>query len=69
LVKISGCDLLLPTCTLPKLRLERLEARTPGAGAAVAVPARVTARFVLEASLTKPIFPLLVPAVVGSTKL
>ena len=62
---LNTCDLvlLLPTCTLPKLKLVGLALRVPGA---VAVPESETVKLGLEALLVMVRLPLGVPAVVGA---
>ena len=62
---LSTCDfvLLLPTCTLPKLRLVGFALRVP---AAVAVPERETVKVGLDALLVMVRLPVGVPAVVGA---
>ena len=62
---LSTCDfvLLLPTCTLPKVKLVGLALRVPGA---VAVPESETLKLGLEALLVMMRLPVGVPAVVGA---
>ena len=62
---LRTCDLvlLLPTCTLPKLKLVGLALRVPGA---VAVPESETVKLGLDALLLIVRVPVGVPAVVGA---
>jgi hypothetical protein len=62
LVKVSDNVWLLPTCTLPKLRLAAVAVSAPGA---TPVPDSEMARFGFDALLVMERLPLADPAVVG----
>jgi len=65
LVTVSASDLLLPTCTLPKLRLDWVDARVAGVTLIAPVPESPTLSVGLEALLARARLPLTMPVACG----